>query len=98
MKTLTTLTKLYYYSRAKDCSNYNRLWLELWWVTGLETRPENFGSSSYFSKFERCNQLEPEHFIFHSMKPLVAIENLRGPNLLFFHFVLYFKFNAVGVV
>ena len=65
-------------SREKDCSNYNHLWLELWWVSDSPNRPENFGTLSYFSKFERCNQLEPEHFVFHSTKPLVAIENLKG--------------------
>ncbi len=46
-----------------------QLWLELWWVTA-ESRPDNFGSPSYFAKYERCHQLEPEHFVFHSTKRL----------------------------
>ena len=76
--TCSTIREPGFDSRSKDCSDYNRLWLELWWVTRRESRTENFGTSSYFSKFERCSHLEPDHFVFHSMKPLAAIENLKG--------------------
>ena len=37
------------------------------------SRPDNFGSPSYFGKYERCHQLEPEHFMFHSTKRLDTI-------------------------
>jgi hypothetical protein len=66
------LNNLYEALREKECFSYNQLWLELWWVTESSNnpRPENFGSESYFSKYERCHRLEPEHFVFHSTKRL----------------------------
>lgn len=66
------LTSLYDVLKARKCYSYDQLWLELWWVTEVtqSPRPDNFGSTSYFSKFERCHQLEPEHFVFHSSKQL----------------------------
>jgi hypothetical protein len=66
------LTSLYDVLKRLKCFSYEQLWLELWWVTDVSQnpRPDNFGSTSYFSKFERCHQLEPEHFVFHSSKQL----------------------------
>ena len=66
------VTSLYDTLRLKNCFSYDQLWLELWWVTDIvqNPRPDNFGSASYFSKYERCHQLEPEHFVFHSSKQL----------------------------
>lgn len=63
------VTPLYRALKLKNCFSYDQLWLELWWVTDIP-RPANFGSVSYFSKYERCHQLEPEHFVFHSSKQL----------------------------
>lgn len=66
------LSSLYDVLKIRKCYSYDQLWLELWWVTEVSQspRPDNFGSTSYFSKFERCHQLEPEHFVFHSSKQL----------------------------
>ena len=66
------LAPLYDALQGKECSTFNQLWLELWWVTDnpQNPRPDNFGSVSYFSKYERCHQLEPEHFVFHSTRRL----------------------------
>lgn len=44
----------------------DHLSLELWRVDPHSIRPQDFGSQTYFSAFERCNKLEPEHFLFHS--------------------------------
>ncbi len=45
-----------------------QLSLELWRVDQHSRRPDDFGTQGYFSAFERCNKLEPEHFLFHSHK------------------------------
>lgn len=44
------------------------LTLELWRVLDPShaRRPTGFGSQKYFSEYERCNKLEPEHFLYHS--------------------------------
>ena len=67
-----SLNNLYEALRRQECFSYNQLWLELWWVTESSNnpRPDNFGSESYFSMYERCHQLEPEHFVFHSTQRL----------------------------
>lgn len=44
----------------------DHLSLELWRVDQHSSRPDDFGTQEYFSAFERCNKLEPEHFLFHS--------------------------------
>ena len=65
----------------KNCP-YNQLWIELWRVNenGLPTNeidsgneqkldPENiFGTPEYFSKYERCNELDESLFGYHSTR------------------------------
>ena len=47
--------------------NLDTTYLELWRVIGSsEDRPENFGTQEYFEAYERCNSLEPDHFVYHS--------------------------------
>ena len=51
--------------KAAHCTT--DLTVELWRVLeSVHARPANFGSQKYFTEFERCNKLEPEHFLYHS--------------------------------
>lgn len=56
-------------SLSKSGCDLENLYLELWRVidTGGH-RPDNFGTQSYFTSYERCNKLEPEHFVYHSAR------------------------------
>lgn len=47
------------------CS-YDQLWLELWRVSRIPDDERNFGSPDYFAKYERCNELNEQHFVYHS--------------------------------
>jgi hypothetical protein len=53
--------------KEQECE-LDHLYLELWRVVSaqVQKRPSNFGSYAYFAAYERCNKLEPEHFIIHS--------------------------------
>ena len=65
----------------KNCP-YNQLWIELWRVNehGLSSNEidstneqeldaeEIFGTPEYFSKFERCNELDETRFGYHSTR------------------------------
>lgn len=66
----------------KDCPVDN-LSLELWRVEQHSQRPKDFGTQDYFSAFERCNKLEPEHFLFHSTQSY----QVNGTDVSFLHTV-----------
>ena len=57
------------------CS-YDQLWLELWRVSKIPENDNNFGSPDYFSKYERCNELNEQHFSYHSTR---THSGLEGP-------------------
>lgn len=65
-----------------DCP-VDHLSLELWRVDQHSPRPHDFGTQDYFSAFERCNKLEPEHFLFHSTQTY----SVNGTETSFLHTV-----------
>ena len=62
--------------------NFDILYLELWkLVKKGQPRPHNFGTREYFSAYERCNSLEPEHFIYHSSQSYLSNNKTSGSYL-----------------
>ena len=62
---------------SKPCP-FQNVSIELWRVVSDQKHIQDFEQPSYFNFFERCNKLDPDHFVYHSSLPYDPNETIVG--------------------